>query len=182
MPPPQQPKRRGRPSKKQIAEREGKLAEYEASEKSSKKKQVRWDDGYHSKAAMDDDLGDKADDDDENFKDGQELKDDGTLRKNPVGFDEYLSKIGVEPAENDEQMTGSIKSFCQKRRKVVYESINKDTEEEERFVAAEVQQELEKKCQDQTKVVPSLGKDTWPETASESFLPAGFLRSTSGAF
>ena len=135
MPPPQQPKRRGRPSKKQIAEREGKLAEYEASEKSSKKKQVRWDDGYHSKAAMDDDLGDKADDDDENFKDGQELKDDGTLRKNPVGFDEYLSKIGVEPAENDEQMTGSIKSFCQKRRKVVYESINKDTEEEERFSA-----------------------------------------------
>ena len=32
-------------------------------------------------------------------------------------------------------MTVSIKSFCQKRRKVVYESINKDTEEEERFSA-----------------------------------------------
>ena len=46
--------------------------------------------------AADDDLAERVDDDDENFKDGQELKDDGTIRKNPVEFDEYLSKIAVE--------------------------------------------------------------------------------------
>ena len=140
MPPPNQiPKRRGRPSKKQIAEREGKLAEYEASEKSSKKKSVRWQDEYRSKGGMDDELGDKMDDEDENFKDGQELKDDGAPRANAVGYDEYLSKIGVDQAERDEEVTGSIKSFCQKRRRVVYESItnskNPVEEEEERFSA-----------------------------------------------
>ena len=88
---------------------------------------------------MDDDLGDKMDDEDENFKDGQELKDDGAPRANAVGYDEYLSKIGVDQAERDEEVTGSIKSFCQKRRRVVYESItnskNPVEEEEERFSA-----------------------------------------------
>ncbi len=32
-------------------------------------------------------------------------------------------------------MTGSIKRFCQKRRKIVYENITQNTEEEERFSA-----------------------------------------------
>ena len=92
------PRKRGRPSKKEKAEREGREADFAASGHGAgrSQKQVRFKefgDDYSDKKDDDGDLDDNADDDDDAYKDGQDLREDGTERKHQVEFDEYVDLV-----------------------------------------------------------------------------------------
>ena len=94
------PRRRGRPSKKQIAEREGRVNELASSghghgkshQKKGRSNDMGRDELFDKKEDFDGDQEEKdRDEDEDGLKDGQDAKDDGLPRKNLVTFEEYLT-------------------------------------------------------------------------------------------